>query len=224
MSNPMVSDAYRGVRTRVTELVRAASPDALDAPAPATPKWRVRDVLAHFVGVTDDVLAGRLDGIATDPWTDAQVDARRDATPAEMLAEWAEKGPPFGDLLADAPFEISGQALFDAATHEHDVRQALGVPGARGSEAVVLAWQWFVGARTRGGGAAICFVTEGGREIAGLGEPIATVEASRFELARAVTGRRTAKEIAAYGWDCEPTPELLLASPIFSLRTESLNE
>src|SRR2546422_1035454 len=108
MSNPMVSDAYRGVRTRVTELLAAAPAEALDAPAPATPKWRVRGVLAHVVGVPADVLAGRLDGIATNPWTDAQVDVRRNSTPAEMLAEWAEKGPPFEDVLARAPFELSG--------------------------------------------------------------------------------------------------------------------
>jgi hypothetical protein len=141
-----------------------------------------------------------------------------------MLAEWAHKGPQFEDLLGDAPFAISGQALFDVVTHEHDVRNALGKPGARGSEAVALGWQWFVGARTRGGGPAICFVTEGARDVAGVGELIATVEAPRFELARAVTGRRTAKEIAAYGWDGEPRPKLLLASPIFSMRTESLAE
>ena len=36
---------------------------------PATPEWRAHDVLAHLVGVTDDVVNGRLDGIATDAWT-----------------------------------------------------------------------------------------------------------------------------------------------------------
>ena len=29
---------------------------ALDVPAPATPEWRVRDVLAHMVGVADDIV------------------------------------------------------------------------------------------------------------------------------------------------------------------------
>ena len=66
--------AYRGVRERTTAMIKHAPADALEATAPATPKWRVRDVLAHLVGVTVDVAEGRIDGVATDPWTAAQVD------------------------------------------------------------------------------------------------------------------------------------------------------
>src|SRR5215831_272712 len=128
--------AYKALRGRVREVVEAADPAALDTVVPATPEWRARDVLAHLVGVTDDVVNGRLDGIASDPWTQAQVDARRDRPAAELLAEWDETAPQFESMLAAAPAEIAGQALFDAATHEHDLRNALGTPGARESDAV----------------------------------------------------------------------------------------
>jgi uncharacterized protein (TIGR03083 family) len=218
------ASAYAGVRERVSTFLRAIDPAVLDAPVPATPEWRGRDVLAHFVGVNDDVINGRLEGIATDSWTAAQVDARRSATVADMLDEWAKLSPEFEGLLAAAPEEISGQALFDAMTHEHDLRNALGVPDARDSEAVNIAWDWITGARTRGGLPAIHMITETDDLVAGAGDTRATVEASRFELLRAATGRRSASEVASYRWDPKPEPELLLAGPIFSLRTEPLNE
>ena len=48
--------AYREVRERTSALVRdTAPPEAMEQVAPATPEWRVRDVLAHLVGVTADV-------------------------------------------------------------------------------------------------------------------------------------------------------------------------
>jgi len=219
-----VGAGYKGLRTRVTELVTVADPAALESIAPATPEWRVRDVLAHLVGVTADVLAGNIEGAATDPWTAAQVDARRSLPVSDLLAEWEAAGPAFDTMLDELPFELVGQAMFDAATHEHDVRNALGRPGARDSDAVAFAWQWFVLARPRGGAPTLQFVTETGEETSGAGDPVARIEAPRFELVRAVTGRRTAAEISAFGWDIEPKPELMLAASFFTLPTESLNE
>jgi len=130
--------AYKALRGRVREVVEAADPAALDAIVPATPEWRARDVLAHLVGVSDDVVNGRLEGIASNAWTQVQVEARRHRPVGELLVEWDESAPKFESMLAAAPPEIAGQALFDAATHEHDLRNALGSPGARDSDAVLL--------------------------------------------------------------------------------------
>jgi Mycothiol maleylpyruvate isomerase N-terminal domain len=63
--------AYRELRDRVTELVRANDDSRLDVIAPATPAWRVRDVVAHLAGVCDDVTHGNMDGVASDEWTGA---------------------------------------------------------------------------------------------------------------------------------------------------------
>lgn len=216
--------AYREIRGRVRAFVESVDPSTLDSVVAATPTWRVHDVLAHMVGVTDDVINGRLDGVASDPWTQAQVDARRDASLAEMLAEWDEKSPQFEGLLRSAPAEIAGQAIFDAATHEHDLRAALGSVGARDSDAIAVGWDWILGARTRSGAPAICFVAESDEQTSGVGEAVARVEAPRFELFRAVSGRRTAAEIAQYRWDRDPDPELLLASEIFSMPERSIGE
>src|SRR6188472_2058467 len=80
--------AYRELRARVDELVRATDPSALDDIAPATPEWRVRDILAHMSGVNTDIVNGNLSGVATDAWTDAQVATRRDWAVSELLDEW----------------------------------------------------------------------------------------------------------------------------------------
>ena len=53
--------AAGSTRARARRDPRAAA----RAIAPATPEWRVHDVLAHLVGVPADILAGRLDGVAS---------------------------------------------------------------------------------------------------------------------------------------------------------------
>ena len=216
--------AYRGVHERVKNLIEAAKPAALDQPAPATPEWTVREILCHLVGVCDDVVNGRLDGIATDAWTGAQVSKRCDASAADLLAEWDKVSPPFEQMLVDTPPEIAGQAIFDAVTHEHDIRHALSQPGARDTDAIELAWDWIMLVRPLGGGPGVRFVTEAGTQA--VGDPlVATIEATRFEVLRATAGRRSLDEVAAYGWDPEPQPDLLLASnDIFSFRPSPLNE
>jgi uncharacterized protein (TIGR03083 family) len=216
--------AYRGVRARVREVIEGLDAKELERVVPATPKWTAHDVLAHLVGVPDDVVHGRMDGLASEPWTQAQVDARAAATAADLLAEWDEYAAQFEEMLSAAPGEIAGQAIFDAATHEHDLRNALGITGARDSDAVGSGWDWIVDARTRAGRPAICFVVEAGDQISGAGDLAARVEAPRFEFFRAVAGRRTAKEIAHYGWNCEPVPSLLLAADFFSIPADSIGE
>ena len=71
--------AYKALRGRVREVVEGSDPAALDAIVPATPEWRARDVLAHLVGVTDDVVNGRMDGIATDGVTHVKQISRQKA-------------------------------------------------------------------------------------------------------------------------------------------------
>ena len=216
--------AYRAVRERTCDLARATPPVDLDRIAPATPEWRVRDVLAHLVGVPADALAGRLDGVATEPWTAAQVDVRRQVSIEALLAEWDELGPQFEAALVVMPDALASQAVFDAMTHEADVRQALGVPGGRDCDAVAVAFEFATRGRTAMGRPAIRVVSETGATISGVGDVQATIEASCFEFVRAIAGRRTAEEIAAYRSDGVLDPASLLAAPIFTMRSTSLHE
>ena len=212
------ADAYRALRERVSVIVRQADPAALDALAPATPEWRVRDVLAHMVGVNTDILTGTLDGVASDAWTAAQVATRHDWPIEQMLEEWAESA---GAVEANAPLlgPAVGQWLYDACTHEHDVRQALGAPGARDSGAVAIGFEWGTDRLTAG----LTLHTEAGVKDVGAGESRTGVHASRFEIVRAMTGRRSAAQIEAYGWDGPARPEHLVLG-IFTLRADDFVE
>jgi uncharacterized protein (TIGR03083 family) len=218
------SAAYQVVRARTTELIRATPRDALDEIAPATPEWRVRDVLAHMIGVTVDVAEGRLEGVATDPWTAAQVDARRGASVEAMLEEWDDYGARFEETLVALPPGASTQAVFDAVTHEADIRHALGMPAERSGDPVALSFEFCGFGREFGTLPALLVRSERGETVLGSGDPAAQVDCSEFEFMRASTGRRSASEVAAYKWDREVDPAIILVASFFTMRPEPLAE
>jgi uncharacterized protein (TIGR03083 family) len=220
--------AYRGVHERVIGLVRSASPAALDANAPATPAWRARDVVAHIVGVAADVANGNLEGVTTDPWTAAQVDARRDRSVDELIDEWNATVPQIDSIIMAMPTSVTAQLIADVVTHEHDLRHALGCPGARDTDALSIGVIWIIGILgdfyDGAGDPALRIESESIAITAGTGAVGGTVRASTFELGRAIVGRRTVGEIAAYEWTPSPCPERLLVLPLFTPRTTSLAE
>jgi len=132
-----LGDVYRGIRERVTEVL-AGRDDVAGTPVFACPEWTVKDTIAHVAGVCDDIITGNIDGVATDPWTAAQVAKRKDRALAEILDEWNEKGPQVDPLVPFFPGRVGSQLILDTTTHEHDIRHAIGVPGAKDSEAVQI--------------------------------------------------------------------------------------
>ena len=207
--------AYRDTRRRVTDLVRDLSTDRAAGEVPATPEWRVKDVLAHLIGVSADIVNGNLEGVATDQWTAKQVADRRERSIPELLAEWDEHAPAVEAMIPAFPEVPRAMLMADVATHEEDLRGALGHPGSRDSVALALGFEWFAGNPKVG------FETDAG---AFPGEDAApTVRATRFELFRASTGRRSLDQIAAYDWVGEPRPDLIVG-PIFTPRITPLEE
>jgi uncharacterized protein (TIGR03083 family) len=220
---------YRQLRTRVIDLVRGCDAEVLVAISPATPEWRVRDVLAHLSGVCADITAGNLGGVATDPWTAAQVDTRRDWPIGQLLDEWEQEGTTVEAAIRGAPDVPAWNTfLFDAATHEQDIRGALGVPGMRDREPIVSLVANMVdgiGQKLRDEGAgSIRFDLDGDVLVAGEGDPVSTLSTTRFELFRAVTGRRSDGQLLSYPWDPEPRVEYLILNPIFRPRATDLVE
>ena len=219
---PDHSAAYRGVRQRIIELVRAAPPERQMMIAPATPEWRVHDVVSHLAGATSDVLAGRLDGVATDEWTAVQVDDRRNVPTEAVLEEWETNSVQI-DPMVPSFGAASGQIVLDAVTHEHDIRDAFGQAGARDTDAVHIASDWaahrIAEARAAAGHGAVRFETNVWSATLGDGEPTATVRVDAFELLRASTGRRSMAQITAWGWSGDAAPELVVLA-IFSPRTD----
>jgi uncharacterized protein (TIGR03083 family) len=208
-----VGSAYAAVRTRVTDLTRDLDEAGEVATVPTCPRWTVHDVVAHLAGVVDDALAGRLDGVATDPWTQAQVDARRGEPIGAMLAAWEAAAPPFEDLL-DHIGPPGRQAVLDAVSHEHDIRTALGCPGARDSDAVTIGYDFiatmFIGSARQQG----IPIRLGGVDADDRGPADAThrLEGSAFDLMRAMTGRRSVDQLRAMAWTGSGTCEDALAA------------
>ena len=223
--------AYAGVRRRVNELV-AETADRWGDTVPACPEWRVHDLISHVAGVCDDVLGGRLEGAGTDPWTAAQVAARRERSLSEVLAEWNAQAEQLEAVL-DGFGPPGHQLVMDTVTHEHDLRNALGAPGARDSDAVVIGLDWLIKAlqssADAAGHAGLRVESTDGAEaswVPKIERPVvATVRGSSFELLRAFSGRRTELEIRSLSWDGDPDAVLpsLTFGP-FRRRTESLGE
>jgi uncharacterized protein (TIGR03083 family) len=216
-----ITDAYRRSMDRIRDLATGLDDQRAHRIVPATPAWQVRDLLAHVVGVAADVVAGRIEGVATEPWTAAQVEARAGRPVGELLDEWADTWPAFAGILshlATANPVPARQAVFDVVSHEHDLRGALDRPGARDHDDLSVAWQFAAAAvshrlNAADSGALVLHPTDGDPVAAGLGEPTATVRATTFELLRAIAGRRSTAQISAWTWDGPPAPEAICVFP-----------
>lgn len=192
--------------------------DDLDVTAPATPEWRVRDLLAHLGGVCDDVVNGNLGEVGADTWTAVQVQKRRGWTVDELVADWEQHGGAVDALIDQAPPGLFGQLLFDGWTHGQDIRGALQAPGDQDSPAAARSYVWateVMAGRDRDARPKLSLITEAGACVIGAGEPTGTLRASRFELLRAMTGRRSKAQVRSYAWEGRPDPERLLLAPFF---------
>jgi uncharacterized protein (TIGR03083 family) len=221
--HPDYARAYREVRQRVVDLVRAAPPGSVEELVPGTPEWRARDVLAHLAGICDDIVSGNLAGVGgagTDDWTAAQVEKRRGWDVDAVIADWETHAAAVEPLFDAFPPGSLGQMLADAATHERDLRGAFDVPGARDSDAVVIGFAWGtdrLGTRLHAEGAGTLEIeTELERLTLGAGAPVSTLRAPRFEITRAMTGRRSRAQMHAFDWDGPFDPEGLLLFSFFT--------
>lgn len=205
-----VGSLYRGTRERIIELVRA-EPEAAMTTVLATPAWTVKDVVGHLTGVCADILSGNIAGVTTEPWTAAQVEARKNATLDEIVEEWSTIGPQVEEM-AHLFGEAGEQWVVDAVTHEQDLRGTLGKPGARDEPAVDLALgytgRWFTTTVAAKGITGLKVVVEDRKWSTDDGPPSATLIAERFDFLRAVTGRRSVAQIRALDWRGDPEPYL----------------
>jgi uncharacterized protein (TIGR03083 family) len=203
---------YGACRERVTALVRGLAPGQDALPVAACPGWTVHDVVAHLAGTVSDVAAGRLDGIGSDPWTAAQVESRHAVPVSEIVAEWEQASPQFEDGLRAIGGTMALLAVADVWNHEQDLRGTLDADGGADTAAELAAIDGYLARRApdleAAGLAPLRCVAGSHESVSGEGTPGATVTALPFELARALAGRRTAPQMAAYRWEGDAAPYL----------------
>lgn len=200
---------YRATRQRLTELAATLTDDDAATSVPACPGWTVKDVYAHLAGVCADSVAGNLEGVASDPWTARQVEARRDRSLVEVVAEWNDVAPALESFLATGKGFTVTMALVDVWTHEQDVRGALGRPGGRDVELVPFLLDGSIAAFASSWdakGLPPVRVIGSTREWdLGAGAAAATLRASDFELLRIFLGRRSRAQVLSQ-WEGDGRP------------------
>lgn len=185
-------------QARVVELVEGRSGDALAVTVPACPDWTARDLVAHMIGVDADIVAGRGDDGDLDGWTQAQVDARRDADLDALLAEWRELTGPVQEWMR----AHDTRPLGDVVIHEQDLRGALDVAGARDTDGLAALRDRMAGgfdqAVADAGLAPVHLVSDTWTHRTGEGEPGLVLTASEFDLTRALMTRRSATQLRSW--------------------------
>jgi uncharacterized protein (TIGR03083 family) len=196
---------YEAERRALLDLVRSLPDEQLHRTVPATPAWTVHDVVAHVVGITADLNAGRFGTDAPDTWTAQQVQSRSDRSVADLAQEWDAEAPRFREGLALFGYEMGSHFLGDLVQHVADVHHALGRPRRPDDdEALVVALDFYLDSFHQSlldaGVGTVVAVIDGERWELGAGEVVAEVTVGRFELFRALGGRRSAAQIRSLTW------------------------
>lgn len=199
LSVQQVCDAYTELRTRVADLLRNITSEQALTVVPHCPQWTVKDCLAHMIGVPEDVMSGQMDGVATDAWTDRQVQRHKQDSVDDLLAVWETNAPIFEKILPNIPQPILSQFMFDQTTHEHDIRAALGKPGARESMAIAVAEGFLRDSLIKNSDPAIA--------------SIANHEVRGFEFLRSLSGRRSKAQISQNGFELQLVEKFIQAMP-----------
>ncbi|MBV9662372.1 MAG: maleylpyruvate isomerase family mycothiol-dependent enzyme [Actinobacteria bacterium] len=216
---------YAETRQRIAELTSGLSDEQLDTEAPATPGWRVRDIVSHLTGGAADFITGNMEGAGGEAWTAAQVEARRATPHHDVIAEWEKVAAQIEPAFEGGPPQM-GFLIADIGEHEHDIRGAIRQAGHRDSAAVQAGTQVMTGGvdRMLKGANLGLRIRSGNQEWElGAGEPGATVTADPFELYRALAGRRSPQQVAQWKWDGDPSQYFGLMS-VFPLRATDLVE
>lgn len=206
------AEEYEAIRIRIDELVRGSDGAT---PVPTCPAWSVRDVVAHLAGLCQDWVSNDLLGYASDGWTAKQVARFAGRGIDDILDAWRNASVAFAALPDDELMGPPARWSFgDAVSHEGDIRHALDA-GRVPDDAVELSVKTAI-ARWRGALAEAAAPTlrlrcPGGRDWwLGVPDDPATVEVSapRYDVFRALAGRRSAAQVAAWDWSADPTPFL----------------
>ena len=241
-----LADVYNKTREDLGELVLGLSEDELNRPVPATPAWRIRDVISHLAGVAKGASGGdfprdffntygdELGVRRLNEWTANHLTEREERSLQDTLDEWAGYAKELTQMIKGerpmpdaAPPFAERVVLTDLAAHQQDIYGALGLVRGRESAPVKIGASSYVGLmdfRLQKAGMPALHVDAGDRSWTIGGDEAKTgVKASRFELFRALSGRRNPDQIMAYEWSGEPDGYVEYFYP-YGIRKEALVE
>jgi uncharacterized protein (TIGR03083 family) len=207
-STPGIAERYLLAHTSFDALARTLTDAEWAVPVPCTPGWTARDLLSHVTGVTDDVLAGRMQGAPGEEWTAAQVERNRSVAVTDLLDRWAAQAPGFAEAIEQIR---EGRPPIDCHSHEHDLRHALARPGNRDSPIITVAAPEL--ARLRGHALTVELAdgavlgADGDSRTgtgAGDGSPVVLRGVTAFDLFRSRLGRRTREQVRSWDWSGDP--------------------
>lgn len=221
MKQQEVVDGSRYETQRLIEYLEALPADAWEKPT-LCGAWRVRDLVSHLVGNVADVLVMNLTDAGSETFNQRQVDERADRSPAELLAEWNEKGPQMAAMGESLPADLwdselpgfnftmgfgAQRLLEDLWVHAQDIRIPLGDEPLRDGPGLVATLEviaWELGQRVPELAPGVASVRlEAGQfsetvRTADSGAEI-TVSGDPVALALVGTGRRSLDEAVADG-------------------------
>ncbi|KWX67135.1 hypothetical protein ASJ79_22765 [Mycobacterium sp. NAZ190054] len=199
-----MAGVYQDTRERITELLTATGPAAWGSPVDACPGWTVRDVVSHMTAVAQDWADGSLAGVPTDAQTAEHVRRFDAIDETALLGTWSDMADRLARRARDDGLE---PPLGDIACHEHDIRTALGRPGAREEESV--RWTADQVLSMLSTPAPLRVVVEDAQYRSGPADGNELVlRTTRFEALRWRLGRRSRSQLAAMDWSADPAPVL----------------
>ena len=203
MADPLV-EMYCDAKDRITGLVMQAGPAQCAVPVPACPGWSVRDVVSHLTAVAVDWTAGTLSGPPSDEVTAEHVRRYAARPVTEVLDIWTAAT---GRLVQLSETDGLEPPLGDVACHEHDIRGALGAPGAR--DAASVRWTARELLAMLDTPVPLRVLTEVGDYRSGTSaRSEITLRTTEFEVMRWRLGRRSRTQLAAMDWSADPAPVL----------------
>jgi hypothetical protein len=199
---------------------------AIDAPVTTVPGTRVRDVLIHLIDTVTTASNDPhrvMDAALTLP---VATDAPEAGSLADLLAS-ANKAATLvrGQLESDLP--LASVLVTLAVMCEHDLRNAVDDPGVRDDIAIKVALDELSGRFSDRAQKAklppLRVTVEQWGTIIGDGRAISCVVADRFEFVRAMSGRRSAAEVARWNWGVPPDTYLGALAEV-ELPTDEVHE
>ncbi len=194
---------YAEARARIRVFLDDMGEEAAAAPVPPCPGWTVQEALSHLVGIAVAMAEGdRPDGDAQ-AWLDGLVAARAGRSIGSLIDEW-ERVAPAIDAVVDRMGAAGSRIVSDVVAHEHDIRLALGRPGARASSGVrscaAAASTRLAGDLATHGLPAVRITSGGHTWCVGDGEPELEIELDPFELIRVLGSRRSEAQLRSLDW------------------------